>query len=90
MTRSTRSWNGALLGILVGGLALGLWYASSHYALPPASSTATGSTSRDAGGSDLEQHEADVFARLAMETLRAAGIQGELVRPRQPSALVVP
>ncbi|HYO67291.1 MAG TPA: DUF1444 family protein, partial [Archangium sp.] len=83
MTRSTRSWNGAFLGILGGGLALGLWYASSHYELPPANSTATGSTPRDAGGSNLEQHEADAFARLAMETLRAAGIQGVSYDPER-------
>jgi hypothetical protein len=66
MTRSIRSWHGALLGILVGGLALGLRYASSPYALPPASSTATGSISRDASGSNLERHEADAFGALDM------------------------
>jgi len=77
MTRSTRSLNGVLLGVLAGGLALGLWYASTHYALPEVSSTPTGASAQDAGSSEPERQEADAFAQLVLETLRTAGIQGE-------------
>lgn len=76
MSRGTRSLNGAFLGILTGGLALGFWYACTHYALPEASST-TGSLEEDAGSPDPERQEADAFAQRVLETLRAGGIQGD-------------
>lgn len=78
MVRGTRLWNGMLLGILGGGLALALWYASARYELPATPSTAAAPGGEDAGNADPERQEADAFARLALETLRAAGIQGEL------------
>jgi hypothetical protein len=70
MLRGNKLLNGVLLGLLGGGLALGLWHASTRYALPDPSSTA-------AASADPERQEADAFAQQVLEALRAAGVQGE-------------
>jgi hypothetical protein len=78
MVRGTRLWNGMVLGLLGGGLALALWYASARYELPATPSTAAAPGGADTDTPGSERQEADAFAQLALETLRAAGIQGEL------------
>ena len=49
-----------------------------EYPLRAARGHRHGPGTEDAGAPNPERQEADAFARLALETLRAAGIQGEL------------
>ncbi len=79
-----RIWRrrGVGLGLLTGVLALGLWYASMR-AEPPQNPTGSpptaGASPSEAGDSaESARREAEEFAQHALETLRAAGLRGEL------------
>jgi hypothetical protein len=75
-------------------LVLVLWYTSVQ-AEPPEDSGKQGSAavaSSDEGGAGASaaQKDADAFARLALETLRSAGLQGELRYDAEHFTIIVP
>jgi hypothetical protein len=90
MEQSKRK-TGVLLALVVGAVALGLWYASARAAPPegqisPRAEAGQSSPPAKAGSSPNEteegakaaRQEADAFAHEALEALRAAGLRGEL------------